>query len=176
MHEPAGAIEVGSPFYVERQGDEQLGRQLGSPAGTTTTIQAPRQTGKSSLLFRGVARSRARGCTVAFLDLQAVPDRDLQSLDAFLWYLANTLVAELGADSAEMERIWQTSQGTPDKTSRFLEKCVLSKKDRRIVLAMDEADRLLRTGFHRDVFGLLRSWHNRRRSIPSEAATSPTFW
>lgn len=162
LREPSGAIGPGSRFYVEREGDERLRRELCKPSGTTTTIRAPRQTGKSSLLFRGIAQAKAQGCRVAFLDLQLVSDCDLQTLDTFLWYFVNTISAELGLDPTEGERIWQSSLGAPDKTTRFFQECVLARTDERIVLSIDEADRLLRTGFHDNFFGLLRSWHNRR--------------
>ena len=50
---PAGAVRPQSPFYLERVADSQLRHQLAGQ-GTTTTIQAGRQTGKTSLLTRAI--------------------------------------------------------------------------------------------------------------------------
>lgn len=36
----------------------------------------------------------------------------------------------------------------------------MEKSDSPIILAIDEADRLLETPFHTDFFGMMRSWHN----------------
>src|SRR5512134_3379804 len=49
LEAPAGAVRPQSPFYIERHADDQLRHQLAGQ-GTTTTIQAGRQTGKTSLL------------------------------------------------------------------------------------------------------------------------------
>jgi hypothetical protein len=47
-----------------------------------------------------------------------------------------------------------------------MERTVLANDDRPLVLALDEVDRLLLTGFQADFFGLLRSWHNLRSRSP----------
>jgi hypothetical protein len=86
LREPGGAARLRSPFYIEREGDERLHRELGKPYGTTTTIRAPRQTGKSSLLIRGLAQ--AQGSKVVSIDLQPVEEQYLESMDSFLHYFA----------------------------------------------------------------------------------------
>ena len=83
LREPGGAARLRSPFYIEREGDERLHRELGKPYGTTTTIRAPRQTGKSSLLIRGVAQAQSQGSKVVSIDLQPVEDQYLESMDSF---------------------------------------------------------------------------------------------
>jgi len=52
--------------------------------------------------------------------------------------------------------------GPQDKLTYLMEDYILSKSDSPIVLAMDEADRLLQTPFHSDFFALVRAWHNSR--------------
>src|SRR6266496_2435110 len=53
LEAPAGAVRPQSPFYIERVADNQLRHQLAGQ-GTTTTIQAGRQTGKTSLLTHAI--------------------------------------------------------------------------------------------------------------------------
>ena len=50
---------------------------------------------------------------------------------------------------------------------RFLRREVLSKIDRQIVWGLDEVDRLFSCAFGSDIFGLFRSWHNKRALDPA---------
>jgi len=49
-----------------------------------------------------------------------------------------------------------------DKLTKVIEDHLISNSDRQIVLAIDEADRLLSAPFSSDFFSLIRSWHNNR--------------
>jgi archaellum biogenesis ATPase FlaH len=162
LREPSGAARLRSPFYIEREGDERLHRELGKPYGTTTTIRAPRQTGKSSLLIRGVAQAQAQGSKVVSIDLQPVEEQYLESMDGFLHYFATLLVTKLRLDTMEVEKAWGSALGASDKTTYLMEDYVLPLIETKMILAIDEADRLLRTSFHDNFFGLLRFWHNNR--------------
>jgi len=158
---PGGAVKLNDKFYVERDTDAHLKAQL-TKRGTTTTIRAPRQTGKTSLLMRGIHHAREQGAQVIFLDFQSFEHDQLASLDVFLEELAWSICDELELDDDAVTQAWQGVRSTSKKLLRFMEKSVLSAFDGPIVLAMDEADSLLRTDFYKDFFGLLRSWHNRR--------------
>ena len=78
--------------------------------------------------------------------------------------MAETIGDELELEEDAVEQAWEGSRSSTKKLIRFMEKYVLPSFDEPIVLAMDEADTLLQTDFYKDVFGLLRSWHNRRAS------------
>lgn len=162
LREPSGAVRLRSEFYIEREGDKLLGQELTKPYGTTITIRAPRQTGKSSLMIRGVAQAQKQGSKVALIDLQPVEDQYLDSLDHFLRYFIELIVTKLRLDPAEVEKAWRSSLGASDKASYLLEGYILPEVNANVVLAVDEADRLLRTNFHDTFFGLLRYWHNSR--------------
>ncbi|MBN1580983.1 MAG: AAA-like domain-containing protein [Anaerolineae bacterium] len=162
LRDPSGAVGRRSQFYIAREEDDQLLRELAKPYGTTTTIRAPRQSGKSSLLIRGIAQAKAQGNQVVFLDLQPIASSYLQSLDDFLYYFATSIVTKLKLDPGEVEKAWRSSLGAPDKTTYLMEGYVLPEADHKIVLAIDEADLLLRTPFHDNFFGLIRFWHNSR--------------
>jgi serine/threonine protein kinase len=160
---PGGAVKLRDKLYVERAADAQLKDQIIN-WGTTTTIRAPRQTGKTSLLMRGIQYAREQGAHVVFLDFQSFGSEQLASLDLFLQELAETICDELSLDEEMVEEAWEGSRSPLKKLLRFMEKHVLPTFERPIVLAMDEADSLLQTDFYKDFFGLLRSWHNRRAS------------
>ncbi len=162
LREPSGAVRLRSEFYVEREGDRELHRELAKLYGATVTIRAPRQCGKSSLLIRGLAQAQKGGAKTVLLDLQPVDDSCWQSLDTFLRYFAEALVTRLRLDPAEVEKSWRSALGPSDKLTYLVEEYVLPEAGARVVLAIDEADRLLRTNFHDTFFGLLRFWHNSR--------------
>jgi predicted AAA+ superfamily ATPase len=63
--------------------------------GTTTTIRAPRQMGKTSLLVRGVQDARKMGQQVVYIDLQRVNETYLSSLDGLLRYIADEITQRL---------------------------------------------------------------------------------
>ncbi len=161
LEAPGGAVKLRDRFYVEREADARLKREV-VRAGTTTTIRAARQTGKSSLLVRGAHHARQNGATVVSLDMQRVGSDHLERPDVFLRYLAEFIVRGLRLDVAQVEKSWRGSLGPQDKLTYLMQDYVLPGCAVPIVLALDEADRLLQTEFYSDFFALLRSWHNSR--------------
>jgi hypothetical protein len=159
LEEPGGTVRLRSEFYVRRDEDDQLERQV-IQSGTMTTIRAPRQTGKSSLLVRGMQQARARGAKVVHFDLQRVDRDHLESPDMFLRYLAEYIVHRLRLDRDEVDRLWRDTLGPQDKVTYLMEDYVLPESEMPLFLAMDEVDRLLSTPYHSDFFALLRAWHN----------------
>ena len=151
-----------SDFYVARAGDELLRRELAKNHGTTTTIRAPRQSGKSSLLVRGIAQAQQQRSKVVYLDFQPVEAHYLTNLDQFLHYFVTNIVTKLRLDPAEVDKAWRGGLGAPDKTTYLFEDYILPTVDAQIVLALDEVDRLLGASFQDTFFGLLRYWHNSR--------------
>jgi len=161
LEAPGGAVKLRDKFYIERNADGHLRREV-VKSGTTITIRASRQTGKSSLLVRGVHHARQNGAKVLCLDMQRVDSDRLTSPDIFLRDLAEFVVRKLRLDMAEVEKLWSGSLGPQDKLTYLMEDYVLPESDVSIVLALDEADRLLQTAFYEDFFALIRSWHNSR--------------
>ena len=94
-------------FYIERDADTELKREIVRP-GTITTIRASRQTGKSSLLVRGIHHALQQKAKVITLDLQRVDEEYLTSLDRFLRFLAEFIVRKLHLDVTEVVRGWQS--------------------------------------------------------------------
>jgi hypothetical protein len=162
---PGGAVKLRDKLYVERDADARLKQHL-VQWGSTVTLRAPRQTGKTSLLMRGVQHARDQGQAVVFFDFQGGGRDPLASLETLLRELAESVCDELGLDEETLARAWAGARSAPKKLLRFMEKDVLPTLDKPMVLAIDEADCLLQTNFYRDFFAMLRSWHNRRAARP----------
>jgi AAA-like domain len=162
LEAPGGAVKLRDRFYVERDDDARLKRQI-VQSGTTTTIRAARQTGKTSLLMRGIYHARQAGAQVAFVDLQKMGSDRLKEPDLFLRDLAESVARQLRLDPVRVAAMWQGMLGPQEKLTSLMEEYVLAEAKGQVVLALDEADRLLRTGYdYQDFFALIRSWHNNR--------------
>ncbi|MCA9944323.1 MAG: AAA-like domain-containing protein [Anaerolineales bacterium] len=162
---PGGAVRLSDKLYVERKEDSDLKGEI-VQWGTTITIRAPRQTGKTSLLMRGLHHARNSGAEVVFIDGQSLGLDKKSEFDPFLRGLAETLCDELGIDVLKVDEVWNGRLGSQKKLTNLIEDHILPQFDVPIVLAIDEADALLTTGFSQHFFGLLRSWHNRRAISP----------
>ena len=158
---PGGAVKLRDKLYIERQEDQALIREI-VHWGTTTTIRAPRQTGKTSLLMRGIRHAKQSGAQVIFLDFQSMGTENLAVADDFLQEFLESACRELRMDPALVGSTWEGPLGAFNKATYFLEDHILPGFEGPIVLAIDEADALLKTDYYKDFFGLLRSWHNRR--------------
>lgn len=156
-----GMVDLDSPFYVERRVDSTLKREL-KRQGTTTTIRAGRQMGKTSLLVRGVDFARQQGSSIVFSDFQHIERTYLQSLDIFLHHLALEIAATLKVDFDKVELVWKTPFSSKERLTHFLEDHVLPNVTLPIILAIDEADQLFRSTFYQEFFSLIRAWYTMR--------------
>ena len=159
---PNGTMDPESKFYIEREGDARCQADI-ARKGVTITIKAPRQLGKSSLLVRTMQCAAAAGKAVAFLDFQLL-DRDvLESPEAFFRNLCHWITDELDL-ADEVDRSWKTRLGHVQCCTRYFRRHLLHEVKEPLVLAMDEVDRMFDCPFRSDFFGMLRGWHNSRRS------------
>jgi hypothetical protein len=161
LEAPGGAVKLRDHFYVEREADSRFKSQV-VRQGTTVTIRAARQTGKSSLLIRGIQHAKQSGIGVVHLDMQRVDQEHLATIENFTRYLAEYIFFKLGLDSAQIDRHWRKGLSPQENLSSVLEDVVLEKSETNILLAVDEIDRLLQSPFYGEFFALLRSWHNNR--------------
>jgi hypothetical protein len=121
---PGGVVKLCSKFHVERDADTRLRNEI-VKSGTTTTIRASRQTGKTSLLVRDLHYACQNGAKVVNLDMQRVDNGCLDSPDIFLRYLAEFIVRKLRLDLTEVERSWHGSLGPQDKLTYLMEDYIL---------------------------------------------------
>jgi len=161
LEAPEGTMAPASPFYVERLCD-RIARDEQTQKAYTLTIKGPRQMGKSSLLGRVMSNAIERGMRVAFLDFQSFGQEAMD--DAALFYPQFCYLIEDALDIPfKSEEFMQAPLTAPMKCKRFMERHVLPAcGEQGLILAMDEADRMLDSHWRSDFFGMLRAWHNLR--------------
>jgi hypothetical protein len=158
LESPQGAVSLDSLFYVERIADQELQRQIFGQR-TTTTIRASRQSGKTSLLMRGIQAAKQKNQTIVYLDLQTIETAQRKTLNGLLQNLAKGIARQVGIDLTVVDKLWKSSLGALDKFNQLLEEHVLPSVDV-CLLAIDEADQLLDTAYKADFFGMVRSWNS----------------
>jgi len=165
LENPEGAVRPESPFYIERDADLQLRSQaLGN--GTTTTVQAGRQSGKTSLLIQVMHTLPTDRVKIVYIDFQIMEDRARSDLSGLLQFLADIIAEQLDVAPSLVDNYWQNSHNPAQTFNRFLQNEILQPSDRLILLAIDEADILLDTTYKKHFFALLRAWDSRRAFDP----------
>lgn len=174
LQAPQGPMRTQDPFYIKRQPDQQLRDQLSAVRlanGSTTTIRGSRQTGKTSLLVRGLDHALQHNATCLLIDFQTLDDGQRHSLHTLLHALVMTICLQLGLDQQAAATDPDTPLGAKQTFNLFLETYVLPVIAGPIVLAIDEADSILSRPFSQEFFSLVRSWHGKRVSpIPTTRA------
>jgi hypothetical protein len=160
LEKPGGTMDPESKYYIIRDADQICEKELKSQ-GVTIVIKAPRQVGKSSLMVRSISQAVQNGKKVAFLDFQLLANDLLSNSAAFYKTFCHWIVNELEIED-RVEEKW--SAYLPDTLSctNYVKKQVLGKLKKPVILAIDEADRMLDCPFRSDFFGMLRVWHNNR--------------
>ncbi|MGH9832940.1 MAG: AAA-like domain-containing protein [Blastocatellia bacterium] len=153
---PGGALALTNPFYVKRAIEKSL-MKLAAEAGATVTIEAPRQTGKSSLLQRYLAVCQKARQRTVLIDLSRFDTYDFQSYSRLLGAVADTMSRGLGIESGAPAEIAGTR-----KFCNWVEDRVLKTVEEPVVAAFDEADMVFDHEYCRDFFKMLRSWQNSR--------------
>lgn len=160
MDAPGGTLRVSDPFYVERDVDKRIHKQL-IKNGSTVIIRASHQTGKSSLLARGLNRI-GPNVNIIRIDLQAFEREVLESENSFYKHFARTIIKKLKLDTSALDSIWKEDISPLTKLTELMQDYILAEITHQIILAVDEADKLILTSYRENFFGLLRVWHNNR--------------
>lgn len=162
-----GAVLPGSRFYIERPADPVFAEAV-ARRDSIVLVKGPRQIGKTSLLARGLEQARQQGTRVVLTDVQAIPEACLATPDVFFRFLARTLALELEIPFHPTED-WPDDLPPQTNLEMFLQSRILAADPSPVIWALDETDRLLGSPFASDIFGLFRSWHNRRALKPTSA-------
>ena len=161
LEAPAGAVRPESPFYIERTADSQLRHQLAGQ-GTTTTIQAGRQTGKTSLLAHAMHTIQNEERKLIYLDFHLIDEASRADLSSFLRFLSEAIAEQLDLDWEVVDEYWRVARNPAQTFNRFLGQEMLARSAQQVLLAIDEADVLLGVEFQKHFFALLRAWDSRR--------------
>lgn len=155
-----GAIPLDSKFYIERPVDNDLQMAI-ARRDSIVLLKGARQVGKTSLLARGLQQARKIGVQVLLTDFQRLDSAQLESLEHFFIALGEILAEQLDFDISPRDK-WHAQRSPKMNFDRFFRRELLSKTDKPILWAIDEADRLFLCPFSSDVFSLFRVWHNER--------------
>lgn len=159
-----GAVPLDSHFYIERQTDREFHEAI-ARQDSLVLVKGARQVGKTSLLARGLQRARENGAKVVLTDFQSLSADYLTTPEKLILTLAETLADQLELDVYPNE-LWNSHLSPGINFERFLRREVLSKIGTQLVWGLDEVDRLFSCDFGSDIFGLFRSWHNKRALDP----------
>jgi DNA-binding SARP family transcriptional activator len=155
-----GALALETPYYIERDSDAALHAAI-RRHDSIVRIEGSRQTGKTSLLARGLEMARMDGTAVAAVDFQMLDAADLASATSLLQAVARALCEQLDLTMSPAQH-WDALLAPKANFHSYVRNEVVRKVETPIVCAIDEADRIFERDYRSDVFGLFRSWHNAR--------------
>ncbi len=160
-----GAVPLDSPFYIPRPADARLNTAIAN-RHSVILVKGTRQTGKTSLIVRGMEAARSMGAVVAYTNVNALDAAVLESREALYRTLMGELTDQLDLDVLP-EDSWNSNRAANTNLDRYLRREILDKLERPLVWALDEVDRLFACEFRNEVFALFRSWHDRRSMDPT---------
>src|SRR5262245_31229384 len=159
-----GAVPLDSEFYIVRPADEEFSAAI-SRGDSIVLVKGARQVGKTSLLARGLQQARQAGAKVVLTDFQNLSAAYLESIEKLMLALAKSFVDQLDLD-VYPNQIWDADLSPGINLERYLRRGVLQQTAAPIVWGLDEVDCLFTCDFGSEVFGLFRSWHNKRALDP----------
>jgi adenylate cyclase len=163
-YQVGGSLSSHSPSYVLRQADTIIYETL--KAGHCCYVLNCRQMGKSSLRVRAMEQLQAEGTVCLFVDLTGM---GTQNLTPEKWYagFVQSLVTSSHLNSKVQWRTWwrerQDLLSPVQRLGAFIEEILLVEIPQKIVIFVDEIDRVLSQNFPLDdFFGLIRCCEEQR--------------
>ena len=164
LEQPTGTVPLDSRYYIARVEDKKCYQNLLSRY-SLVRIKAPRQYGKTSLLARVILKAKEQEYHVVSFNFQEFDKSLLGNLEELLEFICDMVAFELDIEVNLNPRILKRL--TPKtKATKYIQK-ILSKLDKPLVLAIDEADKLFdHSEVSDEFFGLIRAWHEHSKSDP----------
>ena len=157
---PGGVVPIESRFYIERSVDIELSEAIANQ-DSIILLKGARQTGKTSLLARGLKKAKDQGLKIIVTDFQKLNANSLKTIEAFYQGLGEIIANQLGLHIYPID-MWNPASAPNVNFENYIKNEVLENTSQQVVWAMDEVDRLFTTDFGSEVFGLFRSWFNER--------------
>lgn len=151
---PGGSLDIDSRFYILRAADEEVRSAVHRPRAIVT-VRGPRQTGKTSLIMRvhAAVRGAESQLRTAFIDFQALPREDLQSLST-IWHAIAGHIAEQLQLQGQKAIAWESGSGYDRNFSCFLDHGAFDDNDTPLLICLDEVDRVFDWAYQGRVFPL----------------------
>lgn len=162
-----GAVLLPSRRYIARDADTVLCTAI-SRGDSIITIKGAWQTGKSSLLARGLQYSNDIGRTTYAIDFEQFSSHDMESPET-LYLRIIALLADQAGDDFNASTEWKDHLGASGNLERFLRRHIVAGNGPPLVWALDGVDKLFRTDYFEEFFALLRGVHTKRATEPGVA-------
>lgn len=159
-----GAVLLDSPYYIERESDAMLMQAI-KCQDSVILIKGARQTGKSSLLARGLQFARTEGMMVFEVDFELFTENDIKDRETFYLRLI-ALLAEQSEQELVPNRDWKPHLGASGNLEGFLRRQILKLTSESILWAIDGVDRLFAVSHYNEFFALLRGIHTKHATEP----------
>ncbi len=160
-----GAVPLDSEFYIVRPSDDEFMSAI-NRKDSIVLVKGARQMGKTSLLARGLQNARDSGSKVILTDFQSLNAEHLESAESLFIALSDSIADQLDLEVFPLD-VWNERRGPSVNFERYMKREVLGAQSAPLVWGMDEVDRLFSCSYGSEVFGLFRSWHNRRSLEPA---------
>lgn len=122
------ALRLTDKYYIERRVDAYLkGILHRRHLSATITIYGSHQSGKSSLLIRGLYDARQTGAKVVLVDMQSLSDQCFTSLDNLNYSLAEILFRKLQLDVGKLRDLWNHELTSWNKLHHLIEDYIYRK-------------------------------------------------
>ena len=157
-----GSLPEENKSYVIRDADKELYNAL--EKGEYCYVLDARQTGKSSLCMRTMAKLKEKGIARVFIDLSKFG----KNINSRQWYFKQVNhIRESLNFPMNLDRLtewWDNKHNFSDlgKYEIFLEEFIVNKKEQKVVIFIDEIDTVLSLDFTDDFFIFIRSCYNER--------------
>lgn len=163
---PGLPLNANSLFYVDRHPIEQRCAQEILQPGALIRIQAPKQMGKTSLLYRLLEHGRAHHYKTLRLSCQEATTESFTDLNSFLRWLCRSAARKL-KQTPNLEQYWDDDLSfAKSNCTEYFENYLLSNINTPIILGLDDIERVFAyPQIAQDFFPLLRVWHEEANEI-----------
>ena len=163
-----GSLDAADPTYIKRQADRDLYRGL--KAGEFCYVLNSRQMGKSSLRVRTMTRLDAEGFICAFIDLTGFGKEGITTEQWYAGIVRDITSSCISPREFNWRKWWREQRDLLSPVQRlklFIEEILLVKVRQKIVIFVDEIDRVLSQDFSLDdFFAVIKSCYSFRGSKP----------
>ena len=161
---PIDNVPLNSPFYIERIPHESGCYEEISRSGAFIRIKAPRQMGKSSLMYRILDNAKKQNHQTALIHFQQAESNILNDLDYCLrWFCAN-LSRQLNLE-LKLEECWDEFLGSKMSCTCYLQENILAKIKEPLVIALEEVNEIIEyPQVAKEFLTLLRFWHEKAKN------------